>query len=77
MHLPPSFIVLCRHAIVGLTARMEVIVLTNKQTKQTPLKTSNILRYTMTLGNNVISHVTTALPTVLYNGLVVVACRRL
>ena len=31
----------------------EIIVLTNKQTnKQTPLKTSNILRYATTLGEN-------------------------
>jgi len=42
--------------------RSKVIVLTNKQTnEQTPLKTANVLRYATTLGNNLISHVTTAL----------------
>ena len=45
MHLPPKF----RHSMFTLSA---VIVLTNRQTnrhahKQTPLKTSNVLRYTL------------------------------
>ena len=41
-------------------ARSEVIVLTNQQTnKQTPLKTFNFLRYATTLGDIIISHLTT------------------
>jgi len=45
MHLPPKF----HHPKF---TRSEVIVLTHKQTqKQTPPKTSNVLRYAMTLGN--------------------------
>jgi len=37
-------------------------VLTNKHTnKQTPLKTFNALRRATTMGNNFVSHVTTAL----------------
>ena len=37
--------------------RSEVIMLTNKQTnKQTPLKTSNTLRYATTLDDNSINH---------------------
>ena len=45
IHLPPKF----HHPMF---TRSEVIMLTNKQTnKQTPLKTSNALRYATTLGN--------------------------
>ena len=47
VHLPSKF----HHSVF---TRLEVIVLTNKQTnKQTePLKTSNALRYATTLGND-------------------------
>jgi len=45
MHLPPKF----HHPVF---TRLEVIVLTNKQAhNQTPLKTSNVLRYATMLGN--------------------------
>jgi len=44
MHLPPKF----HHPMF---TRLEVIVLTHKPTnKQTPPKTSNVLRYATTLG---------------------------
>ena len=46
MHLPPKF----HHPMF---TRSEFTMLTNKQThKQTPLKTSNALRYATTLGND-------------------------
>ena len=48
MHLPTKF----HHPMF---TRSEVIVLTNKLTnKQTPPKTSNVLRYATTLGNKLV-----------------------
>jgi len=51
MHLPPSFIILCLVVYSGGSYRVDKQTNPHKQTnRQTSLKTSNALRYTMTLG---------------------------